>query len=130
MTSKNRTLRLGLRFAVLGGLLAAALLIFRFRHGGGHQSSGGPEEPSSLGALRASQNRLPQTPAEAIRDDAPPPADSHLLSAQQVGAVPNAVPQAPVEPRPPPNPIVNRPPLENPGGVNGQRPPRDIPGLH
>jgi hypothetical protein len=40
-------------------------------------------------------------------------------------------PSAPLPPDPvdPPNPAEHRPPLHNPGGVNGDRPPRLVPGL-
>ena len=33
------------------------------------------------------------------------------------------------EPPPPPDPQTTRPPMHNPGGVNGDRPPRPVPGL-
>lgn len=46
-------------------------------------------------------------------------------------AAPPADPQMHAKPKiaPPPNPIVHRPPLHNPGGVDGDRPTRPIPGL-
>lgn len=35
----------------------------------------------------------------------------------------------PAGPVPPPNPALHRPPLDNPGGVDGDRPARAVPGL-
>lgn len=35
----------------------------------------------------------------------------------------------PLRPVEPPNPATHRPPMDNPGGVNRDRPPRPVPGL-
>ncbi len=84
--------------------------------------------------------------AEMARTDAPalealPPnraanPDEGAGREEHVGFVPvgevEQVPPPRVEPRPvrapPPDPATHRPPLHNPGGVNGDRPPRFEPG--
>jgi hypothetical protein len=61
----------------------------------------------------------------AATPESSPPAPSGQVHAWQVRPAPpdpNAV--RPVDPAPPPDPMTTLPPMENPGGVSGSRPPR------
>ena len=58
-----------------------------------------------------------------------PTLDEHHLPARRV-PTPAPVAWLPPTPRDSANPITNVPPMDNPGGVNGDRPAREVPGLH
>ncbi len=86
-----------------------------------------------LALTHAPQPRLPDERAPPLVEPQPwaatstnsPPAPPEQIPAWQVRPPPpdpNAV--RPVDPVAPADPMGNRPPMENPGGVNGSRPPR------
>jgi hypothetical protein len=67
-----------------------------------------------------------EQPWEA-KDDAEVP-EGHLSVAEVKPPGPEPTLTAP-EAVPPPDPLTHEPPKDNPGGVNGDRPPREIPGM-
>jgi len=69
-----------------------------------------PTRPRAAGDQPLPPGFEPSTPA-----DDPPPDDRYDHPAP--------------ESKPPPDPATYRPPMHNPGGVNGDRPPRPIPGV-
>lgn len=89
----------------------------------------GPAARESLAHLEDAGQPLPQ-PWEVTRDNAPPPPRGHTPAYQVRPPPPDAAraSSAPV-PVPRPDPASTRPPMDNPGGVNGDRPPRPVPGL-
>ncbi len=87
--------------------------------------------PAPAHTTSSGTSRLPADAASTgatIRNDDPSPAPG-VLSVEQVAPpppVPFAPPPAPAEP---PNPATHRPPVDNPGDVDGDRPPRQVPGV-
>jgi hypothetical protein len=99
------------------------------------------DERSRGTQLRASavQNGAPKRPPDTTPKEILPwevtaenakPAPPGFIPAASVRP-PQPDPATPEPPRPvePPNPTAYRPPTDNPGGVNGDRPPRPVPGL-
>jgi hypothetical protein len=123
----------------LGALLAIAALVLAFgidwRHRPAHRAAHAGNEawseqdpaPGAGGPSGGFFSGLVHWTASS--EDAPDP------SAQRPAAswvVPSPTPPnlvAPPEPRSPPDPQTTTPAMENPGGVNGTRPPRPVPGL-
>lgn len=68
-------------------------------------------------------------PWEATKENSPPVPKGHI-PAWQVNPPPPPPPSPPwPPPREPPDPQIHRPPMHNPGGVDGDRPPRPVPGV-
>jgi hypothetical protein len=65
---------------------------------------------------------------EVTPANSPPVPPGHVPAWQVKPPPPEPVP-APAAPVEPPDPATYRPPLHNPGGVDGDRPPRQVPGL-
>jgi hypothetical protein len=104
---------------VIGASLLAIVLFERMGHV--TPSNGPTGHADSIGAATAVQ------PGTVPTGYTPPQQPDHLIPASQVQAPPTFV--AGKHPPPPqviepPNPITHRPPMQNPGGVNGDRPPR------
>jgi hypothetical protein len=68
--------------------------------------------------------------SEAKRDEAAPSPESRFIPAWKVN-LPPSDPNTPQPPLPaePPDPRTTRLPMHNPGGINGDRPERKVPGL-
>lgn len=127
-------MRVGL-LILAGGVLALALLLFRLGAGQPQQSqrSAAGADPA-LEDLRvegqatshsSSEAGVGQgTPWEATSDDSRPVPAGQVAPWVVQPPKPNPVTQTPPRPVPPPDPQTSKPPLENPGGVNGTRPPR------
>lgn len=82
-------------------------------------------ESIEAGRFPVVPDRMP--PWEARPDNSPPVAKGYI-PAWKIDS-PRGDPNARPAPLPvaPPNPAEHRPPMENPGGVNGDRPPRAVP---
>jgi hypothetical protein len=63
-------------------------------------------------------------PWEATPESSPPLPDRHIPAWQVRPPPPDPNAAARPEPTSPPDPATTRPPMDNPGGVNGDRPPR------
>jgi len=97
-----------------------------------------PATEASAEALGSTTEHVERTPPPGI---APPPAEEqpweangkapvpegHLSAAEVKPPGPEPTLTAP-EAIPPPDPLKNEPPKHNPGGVDGDRPPRFVPG--
>jgi hypothetical protein len=108
------------RWGALLAACAAALLVIYAVYPAKHGPStfpGGRPAPPPPGPM----------PWEATRENTPA-VDEHHIPAWKV-PTPRPTAWNPRPPSPPPDPIGNRPPTENPGGVNGARPPRERPEL-
>jgi hypothetical protein len=68
-------------------------------------------------------------PWEATPDNSPPVPKGQIPAWVVKPPRPDPTLQPPPVPHPPPDPAVFQPPMHNPGGVNGDRPPRPVPGL-
>ncbi|HEY3353531.1 MAG TPA: hypothetical protein VGQ83_09800 [Polyangia bacterium] len=90
-----------------------------------------PRPPAAGPALTGAAAVTPEKqipPWEATPANTPPPPPGHIPAwvVKPPRPEPSAPPAPPVEP---PDPATHRPPMHNPGGVNGDRPPRPVPGL-
>lgn len=100
----------------------------------GTQTSGAPSWTPPTPSELPSETPTGLTPVKEIKPWEAPDVDPATLppghyTPRQVGATPpDPVPSQPV-PVPPPPPHLYTPPKDNPGGVNGTRPPRPVPGL-
>jgi len=98
------------------------------------KSAASAPETTPASSVAAQNDRPPEIapppveeqPWEA-RDDVELP-EGHLSAAEVKPPGPEPTLTAP-EAIPPPDPLTNEPPKHNPGGVNGDRPPREIPGM-
>jgi hypothetical protein len=122
---------------VIGGLLAAVAIGMWVRHDKGHLNKaldlGVDTEvvksgaQYAVGAARPHGHRLSGDDSDSSEADFAS-ADPNLIPASNFTEPPPIV-LALATPIPPPNPILYQPPMDNPGGVDGDRPPRQVPGL-
>lgn len=125
---------------LVGGLIviAAALAVLTLR---GLREPTGAATRTPAGASGAERAGKATSPAATPgapevppwQASAAPRAGELLPGTVPVSAVnpPPPDPDAPMPPPPvePPNPALHRPPMDNPGGVDGDRPPRPVPGV-
>ena len=146
MKSSNTSLRMAFVAAVVAGLLAS-LVLLGLR---GRPPSGGPaaasrattpavRTPTSAPAIHAAtsdetswQRRAPvpiekQVPPWAATPKTVPAPGRGYLAAWKAHPPRPAPETFPILPRPTPPDLSVRPPLDNPGGVNGDRPARALP---
>jgi hypothetical protein len=72
----------------------------------------------------------PLEPWQVSRENTPPPPEGYVPAWKVRPPRPEQLGQVPLPPpREPPEPSLHRPPVENPGGVNGDRPARPVPGI-
>jgi hypothetical protein len=134
------------KIIVLVALIALGVLAALFFQDMGRTKPkrGADADPAATGPVAPSWDR-PESevrmaaPPEAVRpkDIKPweaPEVDPRTLppghlTPQQVGITPPDPVVIPPPPVPPPPPHLHTPPMHNPGGVNGDRPPRPVPGL-
>lgn len=143
-TGKGQIGRRLRRFAFAGGVAGLALLgglifdqLYRTRSPTGPPVASGPEardtavfargpQPSAAGSMRPLAKE--QQPWEAKRGEAPVP--PHHVPAWAVNPPRPDRNEAPPPPSKEPSGAPDyRPPMHNPGGVNGDRPARPVPGL-
>jgi hypothetical protein len=140
LTMKPLMKRIRARWPLGALALAVALLVGVTVHG-----LRDPPRPPSTDAGRRTVPAAPppsvvsRAAGSELADETPPwKATPNNTPALPEGTVPPwevdpppPDPSAPLPPDPvdPPNPAEHRPPLHNPGGVNGDRPPRPVPGL-
>jgi hypothetical protein len=124
---------------ILGALFAVtAVLAGLTLHGlSGSRDNARPESSAGAASTGAASS-APAMPGQAGTETPPWQASPQNTTALPPGTVPawqvNAPPPDPAQPLPPPpreppNPAVHRPPMDNPGGVNGDRPERPVPGV-
>jgi outer membrane biosynthesis protein TonB len=134
------------RLLLLGGLLVVGVLVGLLVENlyRGRPAPTGETAPAVTAARTAPRLYAPTAPLAAARADAAPepptipPWEStpqntptvppgHIPAWQVKSPRPEVTP--PPTPVPPPDPASHRPPMHNPGGVDGDRPPRPVPGL-
>jgi hypothetical protein len=88
-----------------------------------------PTPPPQVGKAPVATAERPMVPPwEATPQNTPPVPPGHIPAWQVKPPRPDPTPPPP-PPVPPPDPATHRPPMHNPGGVDGDRPPRPVPGL-
>lgn len=123
---------------ILGVLFAVAALLAGLTLQGLHGSSDRvTPEPSNAGAAARASTAGPAVPGQTT--EMPPwqatPQNANALPPGTVPAwqvdppPPDPAQPLPPPPREPPNPALHRPAMDNPGGVNGDRPERAVPGI-
>jgi hypothetical protein len=123
----------------LGALFAVAALLAGLTLQGLRSPSDSPRPESSAGAASSgAAAATPALPGQPGSETPPWQANPQNTTTLPPGTVPawqvNPPPPdpslpLPPPPREPPNPAVHRPPMDNPGGVNGDRPERPVPGV-
>jgi len=104
---------------VLAGAVAVAVVAYTGLRGRS------PDHSSSVDKAGAASSKL--MPWQATPENTPQ-VDDHHIPAWKV-PTPGPVAWTPPPVIEPPNPVETRPPSQNPGGVNGDRPPRKVLGL-
>ena len=91
------------------------------------------EDSSPASVSREAKTASPLASAETTPWQAAASPETILPGTVPVSQIdpPRADPAMPMQalPAPPPNPALHRPPMDNPGGVDGDRPARTVPGL-
>jgi hypothetical protein len=141
----NRVRKVGIAGATLALCATAGLVLSELYPKSVHRPQPASEQAADE---KSSASQLAQPASKQAADERPPdttpkeilpwevtaenakPAPPGFIPAASVRP-PQPDPATPEPPRPvePPNPTAYRPPTDNPGGVNGDRPPRPVPGL-
>lgn len=153
--SKRESAAGGLARGLIGGALVLLAGAGVYSMSGGSNSTSAPP-PAAGGAAPASpvsasvpfsrttpaatpepRARAPEAdgpaalePWQVSRENTPPPPEGYVPAWKVRPPRPEQLSQVPLPPpREPPEPSLHRPPVENPGGVNGDRPARPVPGI-
>jgi len=111
---------------LIAGAVVGIFAYFLYDGPAKRNATGKPEAALGRSAPAPTQPTIP--PWEARPENAPGKVPEHQIPAWKV-LVPPPVAWTPPPPVEPPNPITHPPPMHNPGGYDGDRPPRPVPGL-